>query len=118
MIVFLPLLAFSEQKTNETRIGPFERIEMTNDAIVTYLPDWGHRWIYKNGTNTEITTYGQTLHFRNGDNFQLIEKHSQYIFRAEITNGCGFLHYTFIFDTRSFGHGITTTNGIFKAKKE
>ena len=101
----------------EINIGPFKRIQITNDVIVAYLPDWGNKWRYTNGTNIEITSYGQILCFRNGDNFQMDEKHAHYAFRAEITNESGFLYYTLTFDARSFGHGITTTNGIFKAKK-
>ena len=114
----MPCLAFSEHKAQQTPTSPFKRLEVTNNTVLAHMPDSGNRWIFKNGTNSEVTTYDQVLSLKNGDVVELIERHTQFTFRAEITNGCGFLHYKWTFDARSFGDDVITTNGTFETGKD
>jgi hypothetical protein len=118
LMLIMPCIAFSEHKAQLTPTTPFKRLEMTNNTILAHMPDSGNRWILKNGTNREGTTYSQVLCLKNGDEIELIERHTQFTFRTEITNGCGFLHYKWIFDARSFGDDITTTRGTLKVGKD
>lgn len=117
-MLIVPCLAFSGHKAQHTTTSPFKRLEISANRILAHMPDSGNRWIFKNGTNSEVTTYGQILSLNNGDEVKLIERHTQFTFRAEITNGCGFLHYQRTFDARSFGDDVTTTNGTFETGKD
>jgi len=119
ILMFLfPSLLFSEKKAVNTTPRPFRKVEITNGTILAYMPDSGIRWHLKTGTNDQITTYGQVIQLRDGDKIRLKEKHNKYVIQASITNGSASLYYTRTFDARSFGKGITTTNGIIKLNKK
>jgi hypothetical protein len=101
--LLLGFIAHSLQGAEPDR-APFQSVVRAGDAIVAKLPATGIRWIVNPGpsgaSSGRITEYNEAFRLAAGSTLTLVEKHSRYVFTAQLTPTAG-LHVEQSFDPRS-----------------